>query len=197
MPTFFTFDLETGGFDPNTCGITEISAVVVSTKPDWTEPRVTEHFTRYIALEEGLTYTDEALAIQGRTLDDIQEGQDLGSALRDLHRFVSRHFIAPRRCSPWAHNAAFDMSFIRAACDRWTTDMPFNGAFIDSMALFRALRFAGHHDEYSAKLDNMTRAFGITLPEDLRHTAHGDVLATAHSIAHMMHLIQRKPGGQG
>ena len=75
-----------------------------------------------------------------------------------------------------AHNAPFDMEFLR----RHEKDI---GAQFDNPVLDTVLLSAvvyGQLEQHS--LDALTARLGITIPEEARHTAIGDTVATADAF---------------
>lgn len=186
----YIFDTETGGLDSKTCGLTEVSAIVIDAANDWSTYGVINRFYSLVQPVEGLEYSDEALGIQGRTLDQlVKEGRPESEVIGALSKFVNRYFGEAKKCSPFAHNSAFDMGFMESACARTGLAMPTNFAHVCTMHMFRALRFAGVHDSYKATLDAMTQTLGITIPAEVRHTATGDVEATAACLVKMMRIM--------
>ncbi len=187
--TYMVFDLETGGLDPATCGITEIAAVAAVHDGTWQNNQITSRFVRILKPTPGLIYTDKALEMQCRTLADLEErGVTEAQALADLSDWVKLKLGRAQTVSPWAHNAAFDMSFISAAVARNDMEMPFNRAYICSMILHRILRHLGIHNGYRSRLEDVCNDLGIAPPTDDRHHATGDAEATCHCIARMMWL---------
>lgn len=188
--TYMVFDLETGGLDPATCGLTEIAAVSAVHDGYWQHNQITSRFVRIVKPTPGLVYQDKALELQSRTLSDLDErGVPEAEALADLAAWVKLKLGRPQTVSPWAHNAAFDMGFISAAVARNDTEMPFNRAYLCSMVLHRVLRQLGIHSGYRSRLDDVCRDLGIAPPTDDRHHATGDAEATCHCIARMMHML--------
>jgi len=184
------FDLETGGLNPATDGITEVAAVVAVYPDDWSECTITQRFSRLVSPVDGLNYNDEAMSIHGHTMDRlVGVGYPEADVLRDLAMFVRVHAGEPKTVSPWAHNAPFDMAFIEVAASRTGSQRPFNRAYMDTMVLFRALRWLGAHSCYRATLDVACLAMGVSIPAEVRHLATGDVEATAHLIARIMRRL--------
>lgn len=196
MHRCLVFDLETGGLNPYTDGITEVAAVVAVYLDDWSGCTITHRFSSLVAPIDGLRYTDEALLLQGRTVAQLTEaGRPEADVLRDLHTFVRVNAGRPVAVSPVAHNAPFDMAFIEAAVARTGVDRPFNRAYIDTMVLFRTLRLIGEHGAYKATLDVACQTMGIEIPDDVRHLATGDVEATAHLLGAIMGTFHRRTRG--
>jgi len=83
-----------------------------------------------------------------------------------------------------AHNAPFDMAFLRRI-------EPALGAAFDMPILDTVLLSAvvfGQSETHS--LDALTRRLGITIPEEARHTALGDTVATADAFLKLLPMLQ-------
>jgi len=115
------------------------------------------------------------------------EGIPEEKALLGMQKFTTK-FIDPEhyRVSPWAHNSEADSSMLKAACARSNMALPCNRAWRCSANLFRVLRDAGFHNRYKSNLDTVAEWYGVEIPEADRHTAKGDMLATAGGIIGML-----------
>jgi DNA polymerase-3 subunit epsilon len=83
-----------------------------------------------------------------------------------------------------AHNAAFDMAFLtRHAAE---AGVSFDSPVLDTVLL--AAHLFG--TTQSLTLDALAARFGIDLPEDSRHTALGDSLATARVLLRLFDLLE-------
>jgi DNA polymerase III subunit epsilon len=78
-----------------------------------------------------------------------------------------------------AHNARFDLSFVRAELER-ASDVPFRPPVLDTVRLARALV----PELPRRNLDTVIHWFGITT--DRRHRAAGDALATAEVLRRLL-----------
>jgi len=83
-----------------------------------------------------------------------------------------------------AHNAPFDMAFLRRI--EPTLGFAFDMPILDTV-LLSAVVF-GQHEPHS--LDALTRRLGITIPEEARHTALGDTIATADAFLKLLPMLQ-------
>ena len=82
-----------------------------------------------------------------------------------------------------AHNAPFDMAFLRR--HEPTIGARFDNPILDTV-LLSAVIF-GQHEEHS--LDALTHRLSITIPEEARHTAIGDSLATADAFLKLLPML--------
>lgn len=188
-------DTETGGLDSAACGLTELSGLVVSYDNDWSL-EVLQESSQLIKPDPRLAYSKEALDMQGRTYEQLAaEGRPIGHVFNDFRKMVCDHFGEPKKCAPFAHNAAFDKSFIEAACCRYGLQPLTNYCYRCSMDLFRWMQTMGFHDCYRASLDVVCDHYQIAISDETRHTAIGDVYLTAYAIGQMMRSLTegRKP----
>jgi DNA polymerase III subunit epsilon len=83
-----------------------------------------------------------------------------------------------------AHNAPFDMEFLRRL--EPTLGLRFDNPVFDTVLLSAVVY--GQHEVHS--LDALTHRLGITIPEEARHTAIGDTVATADAFLKLMPMLQ-------
>ena len=179
-------DTETGGLDPSTCGLTDLCGLVVEYDNNFV-PGIVCEFAQLIKPDPRLVYTEEALKIQGRTYEQLQEeGRPIGHVFNDFRTMVVVQFGAVKKCSPVAHNAPFDKSFIDASCSRYNLQPLTNYCWRCSVDLFRWMQAMGFHDCYRANLDAICEHYEIVTDEATRHTAAGDCWRTAVVVGRMM-----------
>ncbi len=134
------FDLETTGLSPADCRITEIGAVKLRNL------EVAEEFGTFVNPE--MHIPENITEITGITDEMVA---DAPSEQEALLKFIEFCGDAPLV----AHNAKFDMSFIRAGCSR--SRIPFKADSIDTLALCRAII----PNKKSYTLDSMAKHFGL------------------------------------
>ncbi|MEO0503152.1 MAG: exonuclease domain-containing protein, partial [Pseudomonadota bacterium] len=85
-----------------------------------------------------------------------------------------------------AHNAPFDMAFLRRAEAQMgvTWDHP----VLDTV-LLSAIVFGTNEDH---TLDALCDRLGLTIPPDLRHTALGDARVTAQALVTLIPLLEAR-----
>lgn len=139
---YVVFDLETTGFSPETNRIIEIGAVKVQ------NGKIVDKFSTFVNPQvpipfriEQLTSINDSMVIDAPVIADI---------LPEFMKFCEG-------CVMVAHNADFDMSFIKKNCQR--LDIPCKPTIVDTVALARVLlpnlnRF---------KLDTVAKALGVSL----------------------------------
>ena len=96
---------------------------------------------------------------------------------RAFHRFCENAVII-------AHNAPLDMAFLRRQCSG--TDIAFDHAVLDTVHL-SAVVFGGSAEH---TLDALCDRLDVTIPEEVRHTALGDALATAEALVAMIPILE-------
>ena len=120
---FIVFDLETTGFSAKNERITEIGAVRVS------GGEIKESFNTFVNPEKPIP--ERVVELTGITDDMVRDAPSQEEAVRSFLDFCGDDAILV------AHNAQFDISFIRAACERY--DIPYNHTFIDTVPLCRTM----------------------------------------------------------
>jgi len=117
--------------------------------------------------------------VHGITEAMVREAPVMADVGRAFHRFAQGAVLI-------AHNAPFDMEFLRR-------HEPAIGARFDHPILDTVLLSAvvfGQHEVHS--LDALSHRLGITIPEEARHTALGDTVATADAFLKMLPMLQAR-----
>ncbi len=117
---FIVFDIETTGLSPLSCAITEIGAVKVK------GGEVLEVFNTFA--DPGCHIPENITELTGITDEMVKGAPDQLSAVKSFLEFAGDRMLI-------AHNAGFDISFIRTVCDR--NKIPFNNTYLDTVALSR------------------------------------------------------------
>ena len=164
---YVVFDLETTGFSPEVNRIIEIGAVKVK------NGAIVDKFSTFVNPEvpipfriEQLTSINDSMVIDAPVIADI---------LPEFMKFCEG-------CVMVAHNADFDMSFIKKNCQR--LDIPCAPTIVDTVALARVLlpnlnRF---------KLDTVAKALGVSL--DNHHRAVDDAGCTAEIFVKFIAMLK-------
>ena len=119
---FVCFDIETTGLKVMQEAITEIGAVVLK------NGEITDTFQTFVDPERRLT--PEIIGLTGITDEMLKGAPKLKDALTDFLKFVNGRPLA-------AHNAEFDISFIREGCKK--TGLSFHPTYVDSLILAQNL----------------------------------------------------------
>ena len=166
---YVVFDLETTGFSPETNRIIEIGAVKVQ------NGKIVDKFSTFVNPQvpipfriEQLTSINDSMVIDAPVIADI---------LPEFMKFCEG-------CVMVAHNADFDMNFIKKNCQR--LDIPCKPTIVDTVALARVLlpnlnRF---------KLDTVAKALGVSLEN--HHRAVDDAGCTAEIFVKFIEMLRER-----
>ncbi len=164
---YVVFDLETTGFSPETNKIIEIGAVKVQ------NGAIVDRFSTFVNPEvpipfriEQLTSIRDDMVIDAPVIEDI------------LPKFME--FC--KGCIMVAHNADFDMSFIKKNCMRQGIEC--NPTIVDTVGLARVL--LSNLNRF--KLDTVAKALGVSL--DNHHRAVDDAACTAEIFVKFIEMLE-------
>ena len=164
---YVVFDLETTGFSPDKNKIIEIGAVKVE------RGAITERFSTFVNPEVPIPFhIEELTSIRD---DMVMDAQKIEEILPRFLEFCEGAIMV-------AHNAEFDMSFIRKNCERQQLTAEFT--VIDTVALARML--LPHLNRF--KLDTVAKALGISL--DHHHRAVDDAACTAEIFVKFIQMLK-------
>ncbi len=150
------FDTETTGLSPATCRLTEIGAVKLK------DGVITTEFNTFVNPEQPIPY--KITQLTGITDEMVADAPKEGEALQAFLDFVGD-------CPLVAHNANFDMSFVRAAAER--NGRTVNNPYLDSVLVSRAL----YPSLKNHKLDTIHKS--LKLKPFNHHRASDDARALA------------------
>ena len=167
--SYVVFDLETTGFSPNTCKIIEIGAVKVE------NGIITERFSEFVNPQVPIPFKIEELT-------GIRDDMVMGAGT--IEDILPRFMEFCKGCVMIAHNAEFDMSFIRKNC--MDLDIPCNHTVGDTVAMARILLPALHR----FKLDTVAKALKISLEN--HHRAVDDAECTAHIFVKFIEMLKER-----
>ena len=161
---YVVFDIETTGLDVGKNGITEIGAVKI------VNGKIEEQWTTLVKPDYRIT--EENQAITGISEEMVKDAPKISSVMPDFIKFIDGAILV-------AHNADFDMSFIRRFAH--AEDFEVKSQVIDSLALARErLPMLKKHD-----LHTVADYFGIVFTH---HRALNDAIATAKAFIEMMKM---------
>ena len=164
---YVVFDLETTGFSPDKNKIIEIGAVKVE------RGSITERFSTFVNPEVPIPFhIEELTSIRD---DMVMDAPKIEEILPQFLEFCEGAIMV-------AHNAEFDMSFIRKNCERQQLTAEFT--VIDTVALARML--LPHLNRF--KLDTVAKALGISL--DHHHRAVDDAACTAEIFVRFIQMLK-------
>lgn len=117
--------------------------------------------------------------VHGITDAMVADAPSINEVLKRFHKFAEGAVLI-------AHNAPFDMEFVRRRENE--IGLRFDHPILDTV-LLSAVVF-GQHDTHS--LDALSHRLAITIPEEARHTAIGDTLATADAFLKLVPMLQAR-----
>ncbi|MDI2126112.1 exonuclease domain-containing protein [Yinghuangia seranimata] len=168
---FVVVDLETTGLSPETDRITEIAAVRL---------RGTDVLGEFATLvAPGVPVPAFITALTGISDAMVADAPPLRDVLPAFRDFARDAVLV-------AHNAPFDIGFLRAACAGCGEPWP-HLVVVDTLALARALVSRGEVSDY--KLATLARAFEAPAPST--HRAVADARATAHILRALIARLRR------
>ncbi|MHA6344864.1 3'-5' exonuclease [Roseivivax sp. CAU 1761] len=168
---FCVFDTETTGLLPHRDEVVQIGAVRVL------NGRLVPGERLETLVDPGRPIPEAATRVHGIGDHAVAGAPDIAMAGRRLHAFAREAVIV-------AHNAPFDMAFLRRHADRMGVE--WSHPVIDTV-LVSAVLF-GITETHT--LDALCRRLGIALPAERRHTAMGDAEATAQALLRMIPMLE-------
>ncbi len=142
---FVVFDIETTGLSPLNCKITEIGAVKIK------NGEVLEAYNTFVNPE--CPIPQEIVELTSISDEMVADARTIDAVLPEFLDFVGDRLLM-------AHNADFDISFIRAAAKE--LDIQFNSPYLDTLGLSRFL----NKDLKSHKLDVLAKHYKL---EEFHH----------------------------
>lgn len=169
--TYVVFDTETTGLNPRQGDeIVQLAAVRI------VNGRRVEGEVFDSLVNPGRLIPAVSTEVHGITDAMVADAPRVEDVVRRFHKFAEGAVLI-------AHNAPFDMEFLRRVEGKLgvTFDMPVLDTVLLSAVVF------GQHEVHS--LDALSHRLGITIPEEERHTAIGDTLATADAFLKLVPML--------
>lgn len=171
--TFVVFDLETTGTRPGPDGITEIGAVKVRAG------EVLGEFATFV--NPGMPIPPQIVELTGITSAMVYDAPRIERVLPAFLEFISGAVLV-------AHNSAFDIGFMRAACEGHGHHWP-KTAVVCTVRLAR--RVISRDETPSYRLSALAALFGA------RTTPNHRALADARATVDVLHALLERVGNLG
>ena len=167
--TYVVFDLETTGFSPEKNKIIEIGAVKVE------NGKITDRFSEFVNPQEPIPFRIEQLT--GIKDSMVMDADTIENILPAFMEFCGDAVMT-------AHNAEFDMSFIKYNCEKLGIKKEFT--IVDTVAISRILQ--PHLKKHT--LDTVAKDLGVSLEN--HHRAVDDAEATAGIFLKFIEMLEEK-----
>ena len=167
--SYVVFDIETTGFSPVYNKIIEIGAVKI------VEGEIVGRFSEFVNPQ--IPIPKEIEVLTGITDHMVKDSETIEAILPRFLTFCEGSILV-------AHNAEFDMSFIRANATK--QGRPFEATSVDTVGIARVL--LPHLG--NAKLGNIAKHLGIKLEN--HHRAVDDANATADIFKKFIHMLEER-----
>jgi DNA polymerase-3 subunit epsilon len=169
--TYVVFDSETTGLNPRQGDeIVQLAAVRI------VNGRRVEGEVFDTLVNPGRPIPAVSTGVHGITDAMVADAPGVAEVARAFHKFAEGAVLI-------AHNAPFDMEFLRRV--EGSLGLTFDMPVLDTVLLSAVVW--GQHEVHS--LDALTHRLGITIPEEDRHTAIGDTIATADAFLKLMPML--------
>lgn len=140
---FVVFDLETTGLRPGTDEMIEIGAVRTEGG--------TITATYHSLIRPTATVAEEIIRLTGISRDDIAKARSLSEVLPEFLAFIEGKRLV-------AHNARFDLNFLKAACEQTRLPLTVSTDCLDTLVLARVLL----PTERSHRLEDLTAVLNLS-----------------------------------
>ncbi len=171
--TYVVFDTETTGLTPSTDEIVQIAAVRL------VNGRRVRREVFDTLVDPQRPIPQSSTEVHGITEDMVKGAPTIAEAGRRFHDFARGAVLI-------AHNAPFDMEFLRR--HEKNIGASFDHPVLDTVLLSAVVY--GQLEQHS--LDALTARLGITIPEEARHTAIGDTVATADAFIKLIPMLKAR-----
>ena len=163
------FDIETTGLSNRTCKIIEIGAVKIKAG------KILDRFDIFVDPEAEIP--EEITRLTSITNDDVKGAPKEREALQMFFEFAGERLLI-------AHNANFDIGFIRVAAER--QEIPFNNPYLDTLGLSKYV----NPELKNHKLDTIVTHYNIG--EFHHHRASDDAEVLARIFIIMLDRLKKE-----
>ena len=170
---FVVFDCETTGLDPEKDAVVQIGAVRV------VNGKIVDGEAFDALVHPGRPIPASSTRVHGIDDETVAHCPSFDAVCRRFHQFAQNAVLL-------AHNAPFDMAFIRRESGK--AGYEFDNSVLDTVHL-SAIVFGGSQEH---TLDALCQRLGVTLHDDVRHTGLGDAMATAQAFVAMIPILEAR-----
>ncbi|WP_421701099.1 exonuclease domain-containing protein [Aliiroseovarius sp.] len=171
--TFVVFDTETTGLLPHKDEIVQIGAVRVL------KGQIVPGEVLDTLVDPGMKIPPASTKVHGISDIMVADAPLIAEAGKRMHNFSRGAVLV-------AHNAPFDMAFLRRHADDMGVD--WDHPILDTVLLSAVLY--GTTEVHT--LDALCERLDVVIPEKLRHTALGDAQATAEVLVKMLAMLESR-----
>lgn len=169
--TFVVFDTETTGLEPARDALCSVAGVRIVNN------RLISGEIFDVLVDPGRPIPAVASRVHGITDAMVAGAEPPSVVVARFRAFLDDGVLV-------AHNAAFDLSFLRR--EEEAAGIAFDAPVLDTVLL--GAHLFGTRE--SLTLDALAERFGVTIPPEARHTALGDARATAQVLLGMIPLLE-------
>ena len=169
---FIVFDTETTGLSTKTDDVIQIGAVRII-KGQRVHGEVFDHF-----VDPKRPIPTASSKIHGITDEMVQGAKEFPEVAKKFHKFCKNAVLI-------AHNAPFDLSFFKREQSEY---LQFDHPVLDTVLLSAII----YGQTLPHTLDALAERLGVTIEEDVRHTALGDAIATADIFLKLLPVLEAK-----
>jgi DNA polymerase III epsilon subunit-like protein len=184
MIYYYILDTETTGLKAGFHEINEISVLRVSDK---------KQVNGSIAVDFPNRANYQALQIQGKTFNDLKNGEDKYVVLKRIHDFIEEDGSSPEHRCIVAHNYSFDQRFCHMEWESqgmvfpahlWLCTKAFSKKFIKTKNMENRIAQAQGEQKVKYGLNRLMEGFGLPI-KDGAHSASVDTYNTSVLFDHL------------
>jgi len=189
-------DVETTGIECPECGLVQLAGAIE------VDGALAERFDFHIRPFPGDAISDEALAVNGLTREDLDGYQDPADAFRGFLALLGKYIDRYDRTDKFhmvGYNAMFDSDHLRAWFEK-NKDRYFGSWFwhppLDVMGMAALVLMKNRHTMSNFRLPTVAGALGFDADQTRMHDAGYDIFLTRELFQHLltrMHGIENIP----
>lgn len=191
MPKLLFIDTETGGLKHDTHALLSIGLVV------WNSGTILSR-DEFFVQPEGRVVEPKALEINGINMDDhMKVAYSRAEAAQKLEDWIKCAWNGSGK--GWdkpilaGHNVPFDFGFLGELYPPGVFREMISHRFVDTLMLLTAFEHAKIIPPWNGRLEKACAYFKIPFEASEKHTALGDIVATARLYTHMLTLMAPVP----